>query len=852
MAVLASIASGNLTTSTTWGLVDSTSYLNSETGSEILTTAYTGTRSSAFTPGAITISHIGVKLSVRTGTTGSVSVELYNNTGAAAVAGTEVTIDCADLPVAATADLNGGWIMFKLASPVTLAGATSYSVEAKTTSASQVSLFRDGTTDNIARILVTTTTQAPVAGDDMIIAGEYVDASTFNTFTVTMNETATTDYGAASTSLVTPSLAICNGGTLQYGTTAATNYYLRQSGNLIVYSGGTLNIGTTGTPIPRDSTAILNFDCGANVDFGLIIRNLGTFNAQGLSRTSGKNIVSCKLNTDEAVNSTSLGVDTDTGWLDNDEIAIASTTRTASQCEKGTLNGAAGASSLTVDGFAGAGGGLAFAHSGTSPTQAEVILLTRNVKVFGASATLQAYVDIKATAIVDCDWVEFYWLGSSTSTKRGIDVNTTTGVCTFHYCSRHTSTVASSRGWSVGALTGTGITISYCVTFNIANVHLNFNTFSTHSIVVDNCIFMRNTDTSEIVFVGGAGVTGGSAYTFSNITVIGCASSDVGFSGFRLSGTLENHLGGSISNITSHSNNASGVAFNGGLYGVTMSNITVWRNNSSGFMMNTNSTGTCIRTILISDLVAFGNGSTNLSIQTSAGNITLVNPVFNGDTTFSTPIGISTSFGHVSLKIINGDFSTVSGIKNAHTSDIDIGSNTTGLIVMQLNNTKLGASTEVANQTGLADSTSYISSQKHDQTAGLHKTWKKYGTIETETTTVQSGSNSFKMTPNNASNKLESGSFFIAVASGAALTPSVYVYEDGTYNGARARLILKRNDAIGITSDTVIDTATASSDEAWEQLTGTTATATDNGVMEFVVDCDGTAGNLFVDTFTVS
>ena len=132
--------------------------------------------------------------------------------------------------------------------------------------------------------------------------------------------------------------------------------------------------------------------------------------------------------------------------------------------------------------------------------------------------------------------------------------------------------------------------------------------------------------------------------------------------------------------------------------------------------------------------------------------------------------------------------------------------------------------------------------------------WKKYGTITIETTTVQAGSRSMKMTPNNATNKLQSigpyGGFKVAVASGQTCTPTVYVYEDASYNGARARLILLRNDALGITSDTVIDTATAASDAAWEALTGTTAAATDAGVMEFVVDCNGTSGNLIIDSFS--
>jgi hypothetical protein len=55
MAVRCAIGTGNFTTAGTWGTVDSTSYLNAENATEsLLTTAYSGTRSAAFTPGAIT------------------------------------------------------------------------------------------------------------------------------------------------------------------------------------------------------------------------------------------------------------------------------------------------------------------------------------------------------------------------------------------------------------------------------------------------------------------------------------------------------------------------------------------------------------------------------------------------------------------------------------------------------------------------------------------------------------------------------------------------------------------------------------------------------------------------------
>lgn len=844
MSVLVSIATGNFLTAGTWGLVDNTSYLNAENATESpLTTLYSDTRSAAFTPGAITVSHIGIKLCERIGTTGTISVSLRNATLGLDdfVAGTEVTINVADLPSALEADLNGGWIFFKLASPVLLLAATNYNVQAKTSNATQVDLWCDATVDNLARALITTTTQAPVAGDDMIVAGEKTGVGTANNFIVTMNETVTTDYGTASTSLVTPAIAICSGGILRSGVVAATTYNLKVSGNIIVYSGGELDLGTVGAEMPRNSSMTLLLDSGANVDFGLTVRNLGTFVSQGLSRTVAKNIVSCKLNTDEAAAQTILGVDTDTGWLSGDEIAIASTSRTASECEVRILSANANAADMTVT------VGLTNAHSGTSPTQAEVILLTRNVKIQGASATLQAYVDIKATATVDVDWTEFKWLGSNTANRRGIDCAVTTGSVNIQYSSLHNFSVGSSRGLNMTGASGTGLTFSNNVTFSIANNNF-VNVANSGSWIVNNNIFMLNTDGSQNMVV--LSDIGG---TFTNNTIVGTNGSGVALT------ITEVNINGVVnfSGCVIHSNGGVGLLFNSNTINSNFSNFTIWRNGSNGL---DGGSGVKILDCNFINFTMFGNNFRNISASNFGAfhNVIFDNLVSNGDSSFSTPVGIS--FGSVptlwnEVYFINCDFSTVSGIKTAHNPDFEISSSspTTNALSgkIYLINTKLGAATEISNQSNLRDN-SFISSQKHDQTAGLHKTWKKYGTITIETTTVHTGGQSVKLTPNNASSKLESGSFFIAVANGATLTPSVFVYENAAYNGARARLILKRNDALGITADTVIDTATVASDAAWEALTGTTPAATDDGVMEFVIDCDGTAGNLFVDSFSVT
>lgn len=824
MATKLSRATGNWLTNGTWETIDATSFVNSESATGVVTTSYTA--SAGATTGVITATGIGLKLSVRTGTTGTLSAHIA--IAGVEVVGTLVTINTADLPVAATADINGGWFFLKFAAGVTLAGATTYTIEVKTSSASQISLFSTATTA-WSHFISTNASAAPVAGDDVIIAGEYTGAGTSNSFVVTIDETATTDYGAAATSLVTPAVAICSKGTLKSGTTVTTNYNFKVSGNIIVYSGGEFDLGTTGTAMPRDSSMTLLLDSAANVDFGITVRNLGTFVAQGLSRTVAKLIVSCKLNTDEAIASTSLGVDTDTGWLDNDVIAVASTTRTNTDAESGSLNGAAGASTLTVDGFAGAGGGLAVAHSGTSPTQAEVILLTRNVVIQGASNSLQGYIDIKATATIDCDWTEFKFLGSATANKRGIDTACTTGTQSFQFCSLHDFVVASSRGLNMTGATGTGLTFSSNVTWKIANEH----------IVVASTSGFSTYDNNILIFNTSAGVTMFSMADASLVVTNNTATSGVtGFSNSDSNSIINTFTGNIAHSCSTFGLNFSSLGQNG-----TISTCTFWRNGSST-ISQTSSGG-----IDYKSCIFFGQ-TTNI---TMTGISKVSDCTFNGDTTFSTTT-------HISLNgvadFINCDFDTVAGIKTASTNTI-APAGTGEFIKATFSNCKLApTSVFLLGQATSQCASSIVGVQNYNRTAGSNKTYKTYGNIVLDTGTVHTGSQSIKMTPNNASSKLDSsgvfGGFKCAVANGATVTPTVYVYEDATYNGARARLIVKRNDAMGISADTVLDTRTGAADATWEAMSGATAAVTDDGTLEFVIDCDGTAGNVYVDSFTVA
>lgn len=94
MAYLIAAANGNWTAAATWGSVDATSLLDSEAANTATTTAYV--ESSTFTPGAITIDGLAIKVSHRAVVaTGTFSCRLA--VAAVLVAGTETTINVSDM-----------------------------------------------------------------------------------------------------------------------------------------------------------------------------------------------------------------------------------------------------------------------------------------------------------------------------------------------------------------------------------------------------------------------------------------------------------------------------------------------------------------------------------------------------------------------------------------------------------------------------------------------------------------------------------------------------------------------------------------------------------------------------------
>lgn len=725
MATLISCATGNFTAAGTWALSDATALLDSEAANTANTTAYV--ESAAFTPGAITIDGIAVKLASRVASpTGTITVRLAQ--GGADVVGTPVTINVSDLPTASTTGNEGGWILFKFAAPVLLIVATAYTVSIKGSVNAEFNLYRNGTAGNWSRQLRTTTTQAPVAGDVMHIMGEHTGAATGNTLTVTMDQTATTDYGAGTDSVVC--LSVNKRGVLTYGTTAATNYYLKLSGDCILYNGGTFSIGTTGTPIPRDSTAVLEFDPAADGGMGLIIRNGSTFNSQGLSRTSGKNVVFCKLNADASASATTVTVDTDTGWLSGDTIVLGKTTRAAStQTESKVLNGNAGASTIDIT------VGLTNARLGTAPRQAPIGLLTRNVKIRSATSTLATYVNAKASSVVDIDWTEFRYLGHTTAGRRSIEIETTSsGSFSMEYSSEY-----DSRNW--------GVLTTGSATDNITirnNIFYNLNSLKATGINP----FQVSTTT-------------GVASIYSNNAFFACSSFNTSFATLYLqdlgntcdNNTINDSVTGNavmlVENATilsfddneiSGSQNIGLNVFTAGLTG-SIGNIKIWNGSASGIQFTNPASD-----ITFESPIIFGNTTTNILFASTS----ITNLVFNSATIASTTaaattngIQLGTNSAVNNLIFNNSTFGIAAGVYIAHTNDILLNSNISSETLF--NNCNFGAATLVSNQSGL-NNTGIIRFHKHNQTENNHIWYGKNiigrstGTGLTDTTIRTSGS----------------------------------------------------------------------------------------------------------------
>jgi hypothetical protein len=984
MAWLISTATGNFSSSSTWA--------QAEAGSGAVA-MITGTSTNMAAAGSIsgktftiTSGHVidGVLLFIRQGATGSTGT-LKVSLQLSGVDQASVTVNKTDLPPS-TAEVAGAtgasfWappVFFKFTSTATGDGTANWSVTLTTTGTNTITIANNSVTSgDWMRILRTTTTAAPAAGNDLCVTGSLTGAGTNSAITVTMdNTTSATTFGsgAVQNASTAPSgMIVANYGTLTYGTAASTNYYYRVNGDVFIFYNGTFAIGDpSGTSIPGTSTAVLEFVLNTTSgDFGLHNIN-GTYKHGGSPRTTGKNVVACKLTadfgtqpatvnnggffqftasnvtvtgpnfntgspdpsgtnlrscavTDNATNTnhycyinpyaattgtilaqvwlkqgtgthnryvrlvvaaggasanptngfyadidlqlgtigtcTALGngtatsssisaaigggyvctiigiasssstspymnivacsaagtisyagdstqnftyygasfyyasslpftasVDTDTGWLSGDVIAIASTSQAINESEVLVLNGNATSSSIT---FSYSPEVLHVGGTSVPNLYAELILLTRNVTIRASTTTYASFVYHSGQSVVNAQWGSVVNCGLNAVGKYGVTFDTATtnipGAKTWSYNSFYGGNLGSSLyTYSTGNYLGA---LSY--TYNVAMDNCSFSTgiinaLSDHLWVLDHCWHFQwavNATGWNFSDVGG---------TATNLTAIGATNLGAGI---VINGG-QNGVYGTFDHLTARCSQSSGIIPHTG-YGSPnkITNITAIRNASYGINLQNNGSNIC--DFIIDGVTAFGNGTANFGMVNNyaVNNLTIRNANMNADPTYQTPENFAfiptnnnqNQFDDMYLDNVVTTTAVGGGVLATH--DFQFGTSTTSVASYQITARNCNFGSSLYNSKVNFSLTSYLASEKFGQTSGDHRCEMANGQSKTDSAIYNNASPSQRLTPSNASGKLQSAplgkGIIVPVPNGTAKTVSVYVRESvGTDLGA--------------------------------------------------------------------
>ena len=830
MANFIAIADGNLTDASTWATTSTAGNLIT-TNNSFSACGTTDRDSATFVLAASDVQYVAVKLYSRaSGTpTNTITIHLRNSTTSTNVL--SWTLNVSDLPSAGY--WFGGWIVLRASSAHTPNGTDSYlirTVMSATTTA--VSLFTNGTAYNWQRMIGLTTTGAPGAGDDMHIAGWFDNTNnpaTFTNRTVTQNCNTATDYGSASTSSLVPALTISKGGTLTWPTNA--NSLLQLSGFLSVFIDGTYSQGTTSSRIQAGYTATMQFDCGADNQFGLGNAG-GTVNICGVNKTKSWTL----LTADAAISATTLTTADATGWKDGDSIYIASTTQTLAQHESRTLSGDASGTTITIS------SGLTYAHDGNTTTkyQAEVINVTRSA-IFKSATSYYTQIRCYGNASLTVSWAKLDKFGSE---GFNLESSVTTAVveyCSFVNCTGYifytlflTGTLTANYnviyGSSMGSLFYFRSMGAWTINYNVA---LATDTNSTN-------LFLVNYVNSGMSLTGNR-MAGGNLmlYTYYSIGEVGPPPITL------LSDCVIHGTGGGIK--TSDYN----------CYNITYNNIFMWRLQSggSGITIGYNNHSN----VIFNDCSILGGCDNSLHIFGPANNIRFNNCTFASENGYHSDRGIYlrgfNSYGPVAPVIFeNCSFGVVTGNYIAYDWELLRGDGSPYTYCeIYFRGTDIGGNTTIS---AWSEADQNYLSRIHYSYNGSHFTRTSFGKIERDTSTVGGVTPLIKLTPNDATYKLKShgeaprGGLLIPVQSGDTPDIVVAVRKTAAYNGNAPRLIARTHSEMGIDSDTVLDTLSVAAD-TWEDLTYSFAAAPQDGFYEVFVDCDGTAGSVYIGGVTV-
>ena len=813
MATLLNTGSGNFSNANIWNVVDATSFLDTRATSVTITTSPTATNT--FIPGAITVQGVAIQLSGRTATpTGTITVQLYNSTTSANV--TSSVVNVSDLPNTSAVGANNlGWTYFKFASPQNLVAAQNYVIRLNTSVANTVSCYVSAGT-NYSRALVTTGSATPVANDTIIIAGEYISAGVSNDRTVTMDNSGSAIYYGT--------MYVGAKGKLTYGTNINTNYILGLAGDLYVTYSGSLEIGTLATPIPSSSTARLEISASSIGQRNIFLQgcNYTTYGSSPILT------IGAKLTANVSASNTASLLDVSTGWRSGDLIGAANTN---AQTTFETIALLANASGTTLPSHS----AYVNARSGSVATleQADLVNLTRNIVITSTVPANRTTIQITNNTNVSSSWTAYQNLGTTTVAAVAL-ANMTSGSFYFQY---------NSLYQSASSVAGPGLSLGATVNRDISN-NIFYN-------------------------LAAAGYTGGTVTACDDGNyIIGGTAFATFSSTMRSNNTLANYNSHGAAGLASGStgNNiyqcGTGIYFTGNLNDST--NLRIWR---CGIGIQAVQTLATTRSTITTHTNAymFGN-TTNINIGQGGGVSLGYKTVFSssrfwGGSTVVTAVGVdagTAQIGTGDTVYFNNCIFGKNHLDQTSSFSVSCVRNNPGSNVNFFNCIFTGTENvlNITNNNLLpTNATMGFISFNHNQVAGSYRIFTKNSTLQTDTTYFVSSPESMRIIPATTTIKSITPNIKIPVKSGNTCTVSVKVRKsaapDAVYNGAQPRLMYVFNPVAGNFAETVGATATAANG-VWETLTYTTPAVSNDCVLEFYVDCDGSTGFLNVDDWTTT
>jgi len=618
-----------------------------------------------------------------------------------------------------------------------------------------------------------------------------------------------------------------NGGTLTVPVAATTGLIFTGDGTFTVDVGGTLTMAG-GAALAAANTFTMTATPAADGGFGFVFN--GTAVIKGapkdhmrlLAADCGEWAAAGDVATVGNVPQLTLDA-IPSGWRDHDIIARAPTGRIYTHWDTCRLNGAPAAAVIDVEGWQGAaptydaGVGTKSswnAQGAGTPAQAraEVLNLSRNVRVFSSDPTKRTYITIGATATVTMDYVECYSIGINAPGKYGITIATTTGDCHMTGLVAHDS---NRYAYVVYAVTTGTVNLDSCIGWTTAFYGLSLGGF-VGTAALDACIMGNAASYGfNIADVGS---------TFATCRAVGNASD-----GFNLSEN-EFFAAGSLDGIVTHSNAGLGlnIRFAANTAATPISGTIIWRNYGGASYLYPSGSGA---SQILQSAMVFGNR--NIALFQFGGPVRYISPILIPD--------IAAYTGAVSIHNVYGALCEVLG------GSLDVAASIAGsrILANGVTWTNFAAPTFQARDVGLV---SHLLSFRHNATPDDHRMYYAYGSVLSNAVTRHTASGlSWQHLPSggaavwfrpNIPHRLNCPPNIL-------VTASAWVYVDAAYNGtAKPRIVVLGGHLQGIPADVIGDSHSGAL--GWERLT-VQATATEQGRLPYVIEGQGNAGSFYVD-----